>query len=408
MISEQKAWWASAFGGVFAIVGGIALGIITAASFIMLFPQLALIFAVIAGFAGAAIEGEVFWNEVRRAFVITFVENPIAHVKHSLAQRELSKIGVCPKYLEYKNSLQALNKLTQRDQQQQALYIDLQEKIYLMEEYFLQALKNPKLDDVDFATYSNIDYQAVHAAVNNFSQTDRNKLVSELNKKTALTIGAITLSIITGIGFMAITYADCAAIVATLALHAALPIAPIFISVASVVLAGIAGVAYTMLMAMMFYRAINKINSDGFFHSLWLNINDFFQQQKTIDEEGNEKKEPMVTCIIRCTLGTVLTLGIIALSVFAMIATAGAWLQGGKEFFTTALSLTFTHVTKAATIISQAFIFIGMLPVTMLFAIRNSLRSTQQIFSRLGNNLKVFFEEKWADVGENLQKQIRQ
>lgn len=344
------------------------------------------------GFFATMIEGEIYKQNITQAFkklfkrdyterkiILKFLKHEIKHkheFENDLESNAKPSPGFYDDYKAQKAYLQKLKKQTPRDE------VKLQQakvRIRMMEDYFIAFVyerQDPLLQKSEYYTALN----------NKISAQQRLKLRREILAKLWLTRLGGVLSMLGGI---ACTFVFTHAIqftlltsLGTFGLGASAAGGPI--TIAAYVLAVAAGTAYSL----MIYTTVSDMVRNNTLRRWARKVKKQFMR-KTIVVDGEQRKESLSRYLFRLGLYSTLLTTVLALNLFATLATAGTWWYMAKAgvtiapFFVKALS-TLKEITISSYVSTE-----------FLFNISNSLETFNQLTKV---SLKRMYRAAWDNI----------
>ncbi len=337
----------------FSVIAGFAIGFITFASVLYVFPQLGLLIAIIAGIAGGFTEGEVFLGAMGSS-VQQIMRGPYRSLKRAFLKKVLmEKLG-------------------------KAVFLDLSEE---MQEAAIDEL----MSEMDAAILS--DSLTIQGF--KFEKKELLQLKAQMKRKSRWLTLAMIVVIGTGIGFGAITLTD--TVTSLFAFSSSL--APALVYSLAAFIAIVASITYGLMMYSMWAKQLEG----NFFSKIWEKLKSTFMPKKPFSE--STRWEIAAHCV-HCTLKLIGILGIIALSLVVTIAIAGAWLNAGAQCFSFFAMGSFGSLVPSALIGSTVLIWVFYVPMTFIFTAKNSLRSAKKIAKKFISSIKYLFGKGWKWIKE--------
>jgi len=349
-------------GGGAALLAGAALGFITFGSFLLLFPHLIPV-AIFAGIFGGVVEMEVFFSEVRMAFVNMFVVGPRRHAVRKVLEHWVKE----KKQYGYKK----LKTQEEKDKFLDALYacvFDSKTKVVLYDLVFYPDPHN---------TVHNKDYLVNIRQY--LSPEDKTRLKRELRIKAPLLVLSGLAAIAAGIGFGALTFTQTAHVIAVLALgvsFATIASPPVWIILIAGTLGIIGGFAYGMQMYLMLETLLTYATPER-------------ARQSFVKLFLPHEKEKTWVYVLRSLLTLLVFMVVIAVTVVGCFFLAGAWFLGGQKCFAWLLKHSFSTVPKIATGASYVINSIAI-SVDGVFAIYNGVRGWEKVTQKVAKKWRLW------------------
>lgn len=375
-------------GVFFTFFASLSTGIVTGVAIALIFPGWGLAMAIVIGVSGAFTEAAVFWGAVKDR-LLSFVNRTwFQDLEQRIKDNWVLDAVIKRKVEEKRRALTPLEryKLAKRVRHALAKRVDSSgPEEYKAEKDTIKNLSRQLSDHLTPQPAGKQDGKLIklfNAFRHNKWLTppsahqengELRKLFIEVRIKRVLLFFAICVSSANGIGFGAITYTSTLTALAALGLASggAFPIA--------LFLGGCAAVAWGLVMYDLLFHAIadNVLSKFADFFSRLLPWRVVCSKPKT------KTKWDLAKCcakycaeVVVKTIVLILVPVIIATCVLATLGTGGAWLQACTACFQQVLQ--FGQI--AAVYLSEALIFAFVIPVFLLFSIKNILTLIEFLF----------------------------
>jgi hypothetical protein len=370
------------FGRVAAIAGALAVGFLGGAAIFCFFPAWGVGAAVALGSASAFSEGWVYWKGVTRAFETIFSggfkripQNVRFHLAKNLALRELMITMPPPK-----TELSDAELMEYEKQYREKLEDDMDSALGFWD----------KKDDLK--TFANEEEMLRHVmhVLQEKKIANVPDLVKKFNAKKRWLWVAGGFSLASAVGFFALVFSN-----AMTYLPYVFALSAGVLTGGALIFATIGAIGYGMLMFTMLFDAIDK----GLFKQLVQPLLDVFKSDAEWDTLLPYEK---IKFVFENILKTILVLGVISITLFVSIVSAGTYIQAS---ISSALSL-FQGITRAVAMLpTEILVGLLILPVTFMFTITNvssSLKKLRHGATRLLDWMAKQIEEFSANPSQYL------
>lgn len=384
-----------------SLFASIGFGVITAGAFHIVFPALSYAYALIAGALTVAVEGEIFWKDVPKAMIMAFIEGPQNHIRQNLA-RSYMKEKLSRLLAEQLSSDPTLNCLecvfahlcdnSDSELQNKDYYRALIEYERLAVKHELSALEKQRFNTELPAILSQFELSLfTNKNVGNQMVLDdpEVKALQRLSLRySRFNILILIFAVITGLSFGVFAFMKAAGLLSHFILGSALTASsPIALLLCTGGFAFLAFAAYGFTM----YHALSLLLSlhPNQIRAKWT------QFYRTLF--SRHCGESTWRYVVRVSMSSMLLLGLLGLSLFALYGEGGAYFASITSFFATMLPA-LSFFPALPTVIAFLAITV-VLPVFAVFMFKNIVSAVGSLFKKFKNGISFSIQDKsYADI----------